>query len=207
MNLSVKQFSFYKPQTSDEEPKLEYLSPLFRRRLSQLTRMTVEVVHDILEKEKDFNRADTKIVFASFRGELGQTYKVNEQFAEDKEIKPATFSLSVYNCPVAQATIAFSLEGGYTAVYPKEGDFYPALLAAVSPLLCGDEKEVLFVFADETVSEVYKDVPLYGKSSQKDNPFAFAALLTSKEDSDCIPLNISDWKNKTSEDFITSFAR
>lgn len=205
MSLYVKSFSSYISASPQDAPKLEYLSPLFRRRLSQLTRMTVEAVHSLLEKAPDIDRTSVKIVFASFRGELSQTFKVNEQFAEDCEIKPATFSLSVYNCPVAQATMAFSLEGGYTAVYPKEGDFYSVLLSAAAPLLTGEEKEILFVFADEAVIESYKDVPLYGKNSRIDDAFAFAALLSTSEGKE--PLDLAFWKNKSPRDFISHFGR
>jgi len=200
VNLYLKSLSTYIPESPDEAPKLEYLSPLFRRRLTQLTRMTVEVVHDLLEKNPGFDKDNTKIIFSSFSGEIGQTYKVNQQFNEDKEIKPATFSLSVYNCPVAQATIAFGLTAGYVAIYPKEDDFFSALQAGAAPLLSGEEKEVLFVFADEKIGEAYKDVPLYGKSSQNKQPLAFAALLTTdKTDKE---INLDHFKQGTPLSFI-----
>ncbi|MDR0710327.1 MAG: beta-ketoacyl synthase chain length factor, partial [Spirochaetaceae bacterium] len=88
------------PQTA-ESPALEYTDPLYRRRLSQVSRMTIEVIHDVLPIEKD-----TRLVFVSFRGELARQFSINRMLAGDGDIKPAAFSLSVFNTPPASAAIA-----------------------------------------------------------------------------------------------------
>ena len=49
-------------------PSLSYTDSLFRRRLSQLSKMTVEVVHDLINKIHVEQNA--KLVFVSFRGEI-----------------------------------------------------------------------------------------------------------------------------------------
>ena len=59
-----------------ESPKLEYTDPLFRRRLSQITKMTVHVVHNLLEKSH-VNK-DTKVVFISLRGEIEREFTINK---------------------------------------------------------------------------------------------------------------------------------
>jgi hypothetical protein len=51
-----------------ESPKLEYTDPLFRRRLSQITKMTVHVIHNLLGKTNVSK--ETKIVFISLRCEI-----------------------------------------------------------------------------------------------------------------------------------------
>ncbi|MBP5405803.1 beta-ketoacyl synthase chain length factor [bacterium] len=155
-------------EKSSAAPKLEYTDPLFRRRLSQISRMTVHVVHSLLEKY-GFDR-ETKLVFVSFRGEIAREFSINKGIINEKTILPAGFSLSVFNTPVALAAIAFGLTGGYSAVYPSEGDFSSALKNAFAPVLCGDEKNIVLVYADELVPECY------GVDS---DPFAFAALLSS----------------------------
>ena len=54
-------------------PKLEFTPALFRRRLSQLSKMTIQVIHDSLLLGKDESGReifeDLKIFFTSFRGE------------------------------------------------------------------------------------------------------------------------------------------
>ncbi|GHV28191.1 hypothetical protein AGMMS4952_11280 [Spirochaetia bacterium] len=142
--------------------------PLFRRRLSQLSRMTIQVIHDLLPIKED-----TKIVFVSFRGEITQQFKINRMLIEDGDVSPAAFSLSVFNTPPALATIALDLRAGYSAIYPAEDRFDSGFLAAVAPILCGDAEETVLVYADELVPEEYGSLrPLCNK------PIAFAVLLS-----------------------------
>lgn len=155
-------------------PKLEYTDPLFRRRLSQISKMTVHVVHKLLEKTA-FDK-ETKIVFVSLRGEIEREFTINQGLIEDNDIFPAGFSLSVFNTPVALATLAFKLQGGYSVIYPSKNDFIQGLKTALAPLLAGTEEEIVLVYADELVPDVYGD-----KVPADNTPLAFAALLSSKE--------------------------
>ena len=74
---------------TNESPKLEYTSPLFRRRLSQITKMTVHVVHSLLEKSHIDK--ETKIVFTSQRGEIARTFSVTKDLVQENMILPASF--------------------------------------------------------------------------------------------------------------------
>lgn len=154
-------------EKSKAAPKLEYTDPMFRRRLSQISKMTVHVIHDFSEKyglDKE-----TKVIFVSLRGEIAREFSINQGIIEEKTILPAGFSLSVFNTPVALAAIAFGLTGGYSAIYPSKCDFSSALKTALAAVKSGSEKEVLLVYADELVPECY------GVDS---TPLSFAALLS-----------------------------
>jgi len=155
-------------------PKLEYTDPLFRRRLSQISKMTVHVVHKLLEKTA-FDK-ETKIVFVSLRGEIEREFSINQGLIEDNDILPAGFSLSVFNTPVALATLAFKLQGGYSVIYPSKNNFMQGLKTALAPLMAGTEEQLVLVYADELVPEVYGD-----KVPSDNTPLAFAALVSSKE--------------------------
>ncbi len=157
-------------EKSTSAPKLEYTDPLFRRRLSQISKMTVHVVHELLEKYA-FDK-DTKLVFVSLRGEIAREFSINKGIINENMILPAGFSLSVFNTPIALAAIAFGLTGGYSAVYPSKSDFSSALKNAFAPVLCGDEEKIVLVYADELVPECY------GVDS---TPLAFAALVSSEK--------------------------
>ncbi|GHT86141.1 hypothetical protein FACS1894137_11320 [Spirochaetia bacterium] len=112
-------------------------------------------------------------MFVSFRGEIAQQFKINRMLIEEGDIKPAVFSLSVFNTPPALAAIALNLSAGYSAVYPAEDRFDLGFLAAASPILCGDAEETVLVYADELAPEEY------GRLCPSCNePFAFAALLS-----------------------------
>lgn len=162
-----------------ESPKLEYTDPLFRRRLSQITKMTVHVVHNLLEKSHVDK--ETKIVFISLRGEIEREFTINKGLIEDGMILPAGFSLSVFNTPISSATLAFGMKGGYSVVYPSKNNFADAFKLAVSPILAGTEKEIILVYADELVPEVYGD-----KRPAENNPMAFACIISSEKKENCI---------------------
>ena len=169
-----------------ESPKLEYTDPLFRRRLSQITKMTVHVVHNLLEKSHV--NPETKIVFISLRGEIEREFTINKGLIEDGMILPAAFSLSVFNTPISSATLAFGLKGGYSVIYPSKNNFSDALKTAVAPVLAGTEKEIILVYADELVPEVYGD-----KRPAENIPLAFAGIISSEKKENC--LSFDDFSN------------
>ena len=162
-----------------ESPKLEYTDPLFRRRLSQITKMTVHVVHNLLETSHV--NPETKIVFISLRGEIEREFTINKGLIEDGTILPAGFSLSVFNTPISSATLAFGLKGGYSVIYPSKNNFVDALKTAVAPVLAGTEKEIILVYADELVPEVYGD-----KRPAENIPLAFAGIISAEKKDNCL---------------------
>ncbi len=160
------------PDSSDEAPALTFTTPLFRRRLSQLSRMTVQVVHDALAQTAC---GDIPLVFVSLRGELRREFTVNEKLIKEGDVSPAAFSLSVFNAPVALATIACKLRSGYSVVTPAGGCFAHGFAAACAPVLCGSARQVLFVYGDELVPETYGSL-----RPERNEPFAFAAVLSAE---------------------------
>ncbi|MEE3313933.1 MAG: beta-ketoacyl synthase chain length factor [Treponema sp.] len=180
-------------EKSSASPSIDFTPPLFRRRLSQLCKMTVHVVHDAVEKNAC---ADLKQVFISKRGEINREFTINRTLIQEEMILPAAFSLSVFNAPIALAAIACNLKSGYTTIFPSKGDFHSALLAAAAPVLSGEESKVLLVYGDELVPDDY------GTLRPEDNfPLAFATVLSAGEDSVCskkIPLQ----EKMTPEDFL-----
>lgn len=162
-----------------DSPKLEYTDPLFRRRLSQITKMTVQVVHNLLEKTNIDK--ETKIVFTSLRGEIEREFTINKGLIEDGMILPAGFSLSVFNTPISSATLAFGLKGGYSVIYPSKNNFADAFKTSVAPVLAGTEKEIIFVYADEIVPELYAD-----KRPTENIPLAFAFIISADKKENCI---------------------
>lgn len=178
-----------------ESPKLEYTDPLFRRRLSQITKMTVHVVHSLLEKSRVSK--ETKLVFVSLRGEIEREFTINKGIIEDGMILPAGFSLSVFNTPVSSATLAFGLKGGYSVLYPSQNDFSQAFKAAVAPVLAGTEKEIILVYADELVPEVYGD-----KRPEENIPLAFACLISADKKDNCISFDDFSNVGKSPAEFL-----
>ena len=188
MKIYITKFASYTPSHENpaEQPKLEYVDALFRRRLSQITRMTIECVHELVANEPEY--AQTKLCFASFRGEIARQLKINKGLVEDADVMPAQFSLSVFNTPPASATIVLGMKAGYTAIYPSEDNFLSALLAASSPVLCGSEKNVIFAYADEKIPEEYAECA--GFSGEL--PLAFACVLSGEKFPGAVEIDFED---------------
>lgn len=200
--MFVSKLCVWEPPADDlaASPKLEWTEAIFRRRLSQLTKMTVQVVHDIFSD--GMLDKNTKLVFVSFRGELEREFKVNKTLIQEESILPAAFSLSVFNAAIAQATIALGLKGGYTCVFPSGADFASGVLSAAAPVLAqgGDSKTVL-VYADENVPDYYKEF-LQGPNE----PLAFAALLSSQKTDNSVELDLENIPRSPRE-FVQAFKR
>jgi len=158
-DVFIKKFASW---TSPDDPELEWCDPVFRRRLSRLSKLSCEVIHKLLPLKDDI-----KTYWTSVYGETGTQFKINKTLAQDSEIRPAQFSVSVFNAPCALSSIALNLKGGYTVIFCA--DFSNAFKCAVAPLFAGSEDEVLFVFADEFIPTEY---------NVKNESFAFACVLS-----------------------------
>lgn len=193
--IYITKYSFYKPSLSNprEMPKLEYVDALFRRRLSQVTRMTIEAVHGVIDGNED-----AKLVFTSFRGEIARELKINKGLVEDADVMPASFSISVFNTPAAATTIAFKMKAGYTAIYPSEDNFRSGFLAAAAPILAGEEKKIIFAYADEKIPEELENCKGFGF----DNPMAVACVLSCEKDENAISVDLDSDALKSLESFL-----
>lgn len=169
-------------------PKIEFTDPMFRRRFSQITKMTIQVVHDVIEEVPEAK--DFKIIFSSFRGEIEREFSIDKMLIEDKSILPAAFSLSVFNTPIAAATIALKLKGGYSVIFPSKGNFRDALLSAAATVLSGDEKKILFAYADEKIPDEYMDTLGNYSSTAKLLPLAFACILSSEKEDGSMEMDL-----------------
>ncbi len=168
---------------SNKAPEITFTEPMFRRRLSRISKMTIQVVHDLLP----FDKEKTKLFFISFRGEISKQLKINKMVIEDNSILPAAFSTSVFNAPIALASIAFGLKGGYSAVFPGNNSFSSGLAAACAefPALedgAENEDELVVVYADEDVPSEYSALlPTELPNKSNPAPLAFGFVLTKKQ--------------------------
>jgi len=155
-------------------PDISFTEPLFRRRLSQISRMTVQVAHDLMPMPPD-----TKIFFFSFRGELSRQFQINKMLIEEKTLSPASFSLSVFNAPAALATMAMGLKGGYSCLYAGNNSFALNIAMAKAALLGGSTESIAFIYADEEAPQEYS-------SLFDETPFALSfGFLLSKTNENC----------------------
>ena len=173
-------------------PEITFTDSMFRRRLSQISKMTIQVVHDLLPLAED-----AKIFFFSFRGELSRQYQINKMLIEENDLSPAAFSLSVFNAPVALASMALELKGGYSALYPAGDSFAACLKAAQAALFCGVADEIVVAYADEQAP------PEYGVFSREcPVPAAFGLLLSKTPRPLSVPVSLLKMDEDNPLDFL-----
>ena len=163
----------------DKAPELKYTDSAFRRRLSQISKMTIQVIHDLLPFEEN-----TKIFFFSFRGEIVREYQLFKMFTEEGELSPAAFSLSGFNTPVALASIAFGLKGAYSALFPVKNSFFTCVKTAQAALLSGRANDIVLVYADENIPpdcrRFFIEYPV---------PMAFGLILSRNNHTNSVPVS------------------
>ena len=134
---------------SPEAPSLPFCSPIATRRLSQLTKMTVYAAH------KTGLDAD-QLFFASSNGEINAQFKLDTYYALNDEVKPAVFSLSVFNTAPAEATILLKSGIPYTPLFSsRESIIRNLFLTGTAPLVSGRIKSAVLIYAEEHVPEEY----------------------------------------------------
>jgi hypothetical protein len=182
----IAKWSFWSPgKGSSDSPPLSFVSPMLKRRLSQLSRMAMHVIHEVSQ-----GRQDVKITFSSEYGEIAQQLKISEEILESGKVSPAKFSNSVFNTPVAVATIAEKNTAGYSAISAGKNSFYYGLCECIAALRSGMDKERIFVNGDELIPELYQVL-----SGGANTPFILALFLT---------LSPSDYSIEIPENFSCS---
>ena len=155
-------------QNSPESPKLPFAPMLFKRRLSQLSRMVVQTGYSVLEKD-----APAKITFASTYGELTRQLEISKQILDTGTVSPAHFSLSVFNAPVAALTILSKDTAGYAATFSGEHSFEDGLAEAASAILSESEESRIFIYGNENIPAEYAAL-----AKDPVPPFAIAVKLS-----------------------------
>lgn len=197
MKIYIGNICKWEPSGDLKAPALEFVNPMFKRRFSQLTKMTIQVVHDVIEKDSSYSFL--KVAFSSFYGELKRQFSINKSISCDGEVSPADFSLSVFNAPVAAASIALGLKAGYSAAFSSDRNFKDLLKVASAPVLCGEEEKIIFVYADEETPEEYKSLGEINKA------LAFAFIISSAPFDGSIEIDL-DLLDESLESFIGKYA-
>ena len=183
MELYINRCAYWAPPADNQaaSPSLDYVSPLLKRRLSQLTRMTIEVVHRVLDAAPE-----SGLVFVSSGGESARQLQVDRMLIKDGAILPAPFSLSVFNASPDMATIALGMKGGYTALFPAGNMFQEGLAYGAAPIMAGETESVILVFADQQLPDEYSSI---AGPEDKIPPYAAAFVLSSVRQTGSIPVD------------------
>jgi len=132
-------------------PGLPFVPTMFKRRLSQLSRMVIQTGHEVLGGDSGL-----KVTLSSIYGEIVQQMRISQKLLDSGDVSPAHFSLSVFNAPVAAASIIEKNTAGYSALFSGSESFETGLKETAAALLAGVEQERIFIYGDESLPPEYQ---------------------------------------------------
>jgi hypothetical protein len=154
------------PAAAATAPKIGFIEPIVRRRLSTLSRSALKVAHDCVGE-----RNDVRVVFASRHGELRRTTDILRAISAGEPVSPTAFSLSVLNAMTGVFGIARGDRSPASAISAGAETLGYALLEAHAQYATDPGSPVLVVYADEPAD------PAYGTIEDEVQGGALAILL------------------------------
>ncbi len=148
-----------------------HLTPRNRRRLSSLTKATLEVALGAMG-----DHPAMPAVFASRRGEVGRMSSLLQDICQGEDASPMAFSFSVHNTSSGVFSIQTGNQQPSTALAGGHDTLASSLIDVCARLACGEQR-VLLVISEETLPEVYRAF-----SSQDEQPVAAAFVLSRPSD-------------------------
>ena len=139
--------------TTTAAPKLDFIDPMVRRRLSTLSKMALWVAHDCAP-----DHPQIRLIFASRHGELARTTAILRDIEAREPVSPNAFSLSVLNAMSGIYGIARHDRSPATAVAAGAETLGYALLEAHAQWTEDPSVPVLVVYADEPADAAYGHV-------------------------------------------------
>lgn len=138
--------------TLQELPQLKQIPAMQRRRLSPFAKLAL---HCALTAA-DECLTTVPSVFVSRHGDLAKTSKLIEDVADKEPLSPTNFGLSVHNAVGGLFSIYTGNKAPLTAVSAGEDSFFVGLVDALSKLKANAYQEILLVFTEQLVPEIYQ---------------------------------------------------
>ena len=150
------------------QPDVRFVSPMMRRRLSNLGRMAFRTAVDCLDEDEP----PTAYVFCSRYGEYNRSFGILKDLAANEPVSPAAFSVSVHNTSASLFAIEMKDTAQINAISGGETTLEAAFIEAWSLLNDDAASTVLLVYHDEPLPDLYRN-----QKTTVVNSAAFAMLL------------------------------
>ncbi|WP_299081974.1 beta-ketoacyl synthase chain length factor [uncultured Paraglaciecola sp.] len=133
-------------------PKLAAIPAMQRRRLSPFAKVAL---HCALEAS-GHHQAEVPCVFSSRHGDLHRTTSLIENIAENKDLSPTQFGLSVHNAAAGLFSIFTGNRAPLSAIAGGQSSFMQGLLDSVAKLHANQLSQILYVYCDLSVPDCYR---------------------------------------------------
>ena len=169
------------PATTKPSAGLEYIDPMLRRRLSNLSRMALQAAAACLSEHRanadadaaeaeaeaeaaaaaltrDTGHEDVRVVFASRHGELRRSMEILRAISAGHPVSPTAFSLSVMNAMTGVFGIARHDRSASSALSAGPETLGYALLEGYAQYVSDPSTPVLVVYADEPADPIFGEI-------------------------------------------------
>ena len=175
-NLSLDDFTKLShinfSEREDYKPKLSFLPPLKRRRLSKITRLFFEAAWELVD-----NNPNIPVVYASTKSEINRSFSLWQDLLEEGIVSPTSFSLSVHNALIGQWSENRKIKQEMTAITATADNLEIALMEAYLMLNDGYQ-QVLVAICESQIDEQFH--PIYCDNLPFD--YALVILVTTGSD-------------------------
>ncbi|HET7370136.1 MAG TPA: beta-ketoacyl synthase chain length factor [Gammaproteobacteria bacterium] len=158
--------------SADDQPRVDYLPPLLRRRLDRMGRMALHTAWFCAEGLDEF-----EVVFGSRHGSLGRTADLLADLARGEPLSPSAFSLAVHNSVAGLFSIARGNRCRATAMAAGLDTLGMSLLEGAS-LVAEGAQHVIVTYAEDRPPPLYESLV----AAPQTHPFAISLLLTRQAD-------------------------
>lgn len=148
------------------EPSLAQMPPMLRRHATRLARIACDVAYRALDAE-----TGVPVVFCSRYGEVHRSVELLTALANDAELSPTSFGLSVHNAIVGLFAIARRDTANCSALAAGDDSAAAGVVEACCLLSDGADR-VLLVVADSPLPTLFREF-----ADVTPVEFAWAALL------------------------------
>jgi hypothetical protein len=181
LDFVVRQWDFFELESPSKKVILSSDVPKnIQRRLSPLAKCVFNVAANLVE-----NNQSLPIVFSTAHGESSKSLEMLKELANNGEISPTVFSLSVHNAISGLFSMAYANHGEMTVIAPVDEGIAPTFIEALG-LLHEKNDEVLLVFYDEPLPDFY-----LSSTDNYDSPVTVALALKVALTGEGLPLRLS----------------
>lgn len=158
---------------SGEIAKYQKISMMTARRMSLPSRLAVETGLTLLDDKPD------AAIFISRHGELERTYKIVRNLAENQDLSPTDFAMSVHNTAAGMLTIVAKQMLPITSLAASRDGFQQGLIEAQAMLTSGTTR-ILLVDFDGIVPAAY-----HASFKEPAWPYAVGLLISAGDQLRC----------------------
>jgi hypothetical protein len=152
--------------TSHQEPAVQAMPAMLRRRAGFLGKMALEVAYACLD-----GRTGIPMVFCSRHGEVARAVTLLQDLIRGEALSPTAFGMSVHNAIAGMLTIARSDQANHIALAAGSSSVEHAVIEACA-LLADGEPMVLLVACDSPLPESFASF-----EDCEEQPHAWAWLM------------------------------